>query len=133
LASGHWKKNEKVSLNFLLVGHTRFSPDRVFGLIKHTYSRADIDTFREFVHLVVAASPPSGHSLAVPVFDSQSKKAFVQWKRWDVWLLKYFHKVPNITRYHHFTLEADKNYVSCQEFANTAAVKSDNIKINPPA
>lgn len=129
-------KNKKISINFLLVGHTRFAPDRIFGLIKTRYKKANIDTFRDFVHCVVEASP-SGFSLAVPTYNPVTKIKYVKWYQWDTFLQQYYTSLPNITRYHYFTFTYGMD-VECKEFADSnvklvkvlkigAAIRSDAL------
>ena len=42
--------NESVELSFMLVGHTKFAPDRFFGLFKKTYRKSIVDTMEDVVH-----------------------------------------------------------------------------------
>ena len=35
-------KHESVSLSFMLAGHTKFAPDRYFGLIKRKYKHSQV-------------------------------------------------------------------------------------------
>ena len=49
--------NEKIEYNFLLSGHTKFSPDRSFGLLKMSFSRSTVDCYDDFVHAVINSSP----------------------------------------------------------------------------
>ena len=124
-------KNSKISLNFLLVGHTRFAPDRIFGLIKMKYEKADIDTFRDFVLCVVGASP-SGVSLAVPTHNPITKVKHVKWNRWDAFLHQFYDPLPHITRYHHFTFrEEEITDVGCQTFADAPIQLIKIMRINP--
>ena len=38
------QEQELIELSFMLVGHTKFSPDRFFGLFKKAYCRSSIST-----------------------------------------------------------------------------------------
>lgn len=38
---------ESIELSFMLVGHTKFSPDRYFGLFKKAFRRSSISTLAE--------------------------------------------------------------------------------------
>lgn len=51
------KLNERIEYNFLLSGHTKFSPDRSFGLLKMCFSRSTVDCFDDFVQTVINSSP----------------------------------------------------------------------------
>ena len=45
-------KKKSVTLSFMLSGHTKFAPDRHFGLIKKAYRRTRVDTVGCIAHLV---------------------------------------------------------------------------------
>ena len=112
-------QNKKITMNFLLVGHTRFSPDRIFGLIKLKYTKATIDTFAELVQCVVDASP-GGHSCAVPMYDPTTNRVFVSWYDWDHFLAPSYNRLVGITKYHHFTFTDNNLEIQCQIYADSA-------------
>jgi len=45
-------KNESIELSFMLAGHTKFSPDRLFGLFKESFQRSSVSTLTD-IELVV--------------------------------------------------------------------------------
>ena len=45
-------RHRSAELSFMLVGHTKFSPDRFFGLIKKTYRLSTISTINELERVV---------------------------------------------------------------------------------
>lgn len=49
-------------LSFMLVGHTKFAPDRYFGLIKKRYRRACVDTIVDLAR-VVKESTTTGQNI----------------------------------------------------------------------
>ena len=42
--------HDGVSWNFLIVGHTKFSPDQLFGLLKSIFKKHDVVTPEDFAH-----------------------------------------------------------------------------------
>jgi hypothetical protein len=48
--------NEKTTLNFLPVGHTKFTPDACFGLIKQKYRRTRVDCLKDILDVVEGSS-----------------------------------------------------------------------------
>ena len=48
--------NVKIGLNFLLAGHTKFSPDRGFGIFKYAYSRSNVDCLSDLIECVNKSS-----------------------------------------------------------------------------
>jgi hypothetical protein len=127
----HTGLNKKISLNFLLVGHTKFAPDRVFGLIKLTLAKWVIDTMRDFIRCVVSASP-GGHSLAVPTSNPVTKQTFVKWYTWDAYLRQFYKPLLKLTQYHHFNFSNDREGVQCKEFADSEIKIFNLMRQTPP-
>ena len=111
-------KNKEIVLNFLLTGHTKFSPDRFFGVFKSKYARTNIDTFEDLINCVVASSP-SGHNKAISAKN-------VTWYQWDMYLRKFFKRLPNITTFHHFNICA-KGIVKAKLFADTEELTQSTL------
>lgn len=44
-------KNKFISLNFLLAGHTKFGPDRNFGILKAKYAISEVDCLQDFINV----------------------------------------------------------------------------------
>ena len=49
-------RHKSVQLSFILAGHTKFSPDRHFGLIKKAYRRKRVDTIASIKRVVESSS-----------------------------------------------------------------------------
>ena len=72
--------NASISISFLPVGHTKFSPDWCFGLLKQNFRKAEVDSLDDFVQVVEQSSAvnkaqPVGSSngeLIVETFDWSS-------------------------------------------------------------
>ena len=45
-------KNDSIELSFMLVGHTKFSPERFLGLIKKVYQHSSVSTLSQLVGVV---------------------------------------------------------------------------------
>ncbi len=54
--------HSNIELSFLVVGHTKFSPDGYFGLIRHRYRRSQVYTYEQ-LQQVIEASSPNGHNV----------------------------------------------------------------------
>lgn len=68
-------RNKSITLNFLLTGHTKFSPDRSFGLIKLEYARSNVDCFEDFKTVVMRSSHRK--------FNVAVDGGEVEWRQWD--------------------------------------------------
>ena len=81
--SCHVGLSETVELSFMLVGHTKFAPYRLFGLSKHT---SLVGTMTDIVR-VVKESSPSGKNKTVT--SSGSREV-----HWIDWLQHFFKPIP---------------------------------------
>ena len=84
-------------LSFMLVGHTKFAPDRYFGLIKKRYCRLCVDTLVDLAR-VVKESTTTGRNLPqlIQGHDGTKRVQFYQWKHF---LPQFFKLIPNILRF----------------------------------
>lgn len=78
--------NKTISLNFLISGHTKFGPDRMFGLIKMKYSRSYVDCYDDLVRCV---NESSIRGLNVSVRDQD-----IDWRDWDNFLKDSYTTLP---------------------------------------
>lgn len=99
-------KNKTISLNFMLTGHTKFSPDRNFGILKSKYAKANVNCLQDVVEIVNCSSP-NGFNFAIPSIDPTTKTRNITWARWDQFLKKSFKPIPGISKYHHFFFHCD--------------------------
>lgn len=94
-------RHKSIKLFFLITGHTKFSPDAGFGLIKRKYRRTKIDCLKDIEDVVAGSSSMNipqlvgseGQSSNVPVYD------------WVQFLAPFFKKVKSIKSYHEFDLD----------------------------
>ena len=92
--------NTEIKLSFLRAGHTKFSPDCGFGLIKRKLRRTRVSCLQDFEDVVNSSSVMNCSqrcgdeegNIAVPTFD------------WTGYLGKFFSKVVNIKRKHHLLI-----------------------------
>ena len=98
--------HHRITYSFLIAGHTKFAPDRCFGLIKKAYKVKFISSIYEFARMVESSSSMGvnksqlvgthDNRVIVPVYD------------WASFLGQYFRKVPNIKKYQHFRFSKDE-------------------------
>ena len=112
-------KHKTATLSFMLVGHTKFSPDGYFGLIKKRYRRSKVYTHDDLAD-IVNSSTTGGFNTCQRYRDGKGN-AVIQFRKWSSWLGQIFKKLPEITRYQHFRSNVDK-------FGEIAAKESVDAK-----
>ena len=78
------QKQESIELSFMLVGHTKFSPDQFFGVFKKAYRRSSISTVAE-VAQVIEKSTHTKQNLPQLVRD-QGGRQQVFFYKWTAYL-----------------------------------------------
>ena len=74
-------KNPKAKISFMIVGHTKISPDRFFGLLKKSYRRTDVSSLGQ-IESVVRSSTVSGKNIPLATVNSTGKRNVV-WYNWS--------------------------------------------------
>ena len=110
----------KIDWSFMLVGHTKFSPDAYFGLLKKKYRRSRTYTYKQLID-IINTSTVKGCNVCHPYRDDDGNASF-RYGAWIKWLAKYFRKLPGITNYHHFSMDSSnpgvviaKRYVDSEQ------------------
>ena len=94
------KLHHSITYSFLIAGHTKFGPDRCFGIIKKAYKVTYVSSLYEFARLVETSST-AGINKAQLV-GTHNGRVIVPVYDWSTFLGQYFKKFPNIKKIHHF-------------------------------
>ena len=122
-------KYRTAELSFMLVGHTKFAPDRYFGLIKKKFRRSSIDSILEMSR-VVRESTTTGKNKA-QLIRSLSGEKEVDFCQWSAFLQQFFKAIPNILKYHKFRIDTAKpGVVVVQEYSDTQELAIDVLKVD---
>jgi hypothetical protein len=105
---------DKVSVHFMIVGHTRNHLDGSFGRLKSLYFRSNVYSLSLWNSLV--SSLPNTHSIM----------CFDQWFDWKAFLSQFFRSIPHILSYHHFFIRA--NTITCQTLNGQPTVTYPHVK-----
>ena len=118
-------RHTQITLSFLVVGHTKFSPDWCFGLFKRLYRRSMVGSLQSvakvvndsakcnFAQLITAEDG----SIVVPTFD------------WTDFLAPHYKKFSNIKKYHHFRfVSSEPGVVFAKEHADTTEERVELLK-----
>lgn len=118
--------HDKIELSFLIVGHTKFSPDGYFGLIKRHYRKSKVYTHEQLADIVTSSSR-SGHNVCIPI--SRNTPTSVNYRDWSSWLSQYFKTIKGISNYHHFVIERkNPSIILTKERQDSEEVKIDIAK-----
>lgn len=100
--------HERISLSFMMPGHTKFEPDGYFGLFKLRYRRSTVDCLQDLADCVAGAS---AKGCTVPQVYGRhyglSHNAF-EFREWNSFLGQHFNPVENILNYNHFDFDCEK-------------------------
>ena len=97
------KLHSSATLSFLVVGHTKFSPDWYFGLFKRKYRRTMIGRLQD----IVDAVNKSAECNVAQVVDEQDGTVIVPTYDWAQFFSRHFKKLINIKSYHHFRFSSE--------------------------
>ncbi|CAH3189636.1 unnamed protein product [Porites lobata] len=126
--------HKSILYSFLIAGHTKFSPDWCFGLLKQSFRRHYVSSLFDLMS-AVDKSTVSGvnisklcglhdGTLLVPVYD------------WVTFLEPYYKKIPGISTFHHFRFSKDHpGVVFCRTLVDSPEIEFQilkNLEIRPP-
>ena len=127
------KKSTSCSIHFMLVGHTRFSPDQYFGMIKRKYRKTRVSSISQ-LSKVVSESTDTGMNRVQLACDNESG-CRVPCYDWKSFLSSQFKTIPSITKYHHFKVSCHNlGVVELKEFTHSSMeivdIKKPGISID---
>ena len=112
--------HKTIEVSFMLVGHTKFSPDWFFGLLKHRFRRSKISSLDDLVQVVRSSAFVNEAELV----GSQLGEPLVPIYDWVGFFGSQMNKVPLITRQHHFNFSSDcPGTVIVREFSDSGETK----------
>lgn len=110
--------HNSIIYSFLVAGHTKFGPDRSFGMIKKAYKVNYVSSLYEFATMVETSSHLGVNK--AQLVGTHDGRTIVPVYDWASFLGLYFNKIPNIKRFHHFRfLKDNPAMVYCKEFVTS--------------
>lgn len=98
--------HNSINYSFLVAGHTKFGPDRCFGVIKRAYKVNYISSLYELATMVETSSTAGVNK--AQLVGTHDGRVIVPVYNWTVFLEQFFTSVPNIKKYHHFRFSKDE-------------------------
>uniref|UniRef100_A0A1X7V6D1 DUF7869 domain-containing protein n=1 Tax=Amphimedon queenslandica TaxID=400682 RepID=A0A1X7V6D1_AMPQE len=115
--------NASISISFLPVGHTKFSPDWCFGLLKQKFRKAEVDSLDDFIQVVEQSSAVNK---AQPV-GSSNGELIVETLDWCSYFATLFKKIKGIKGFQHFVVNATSTGVVAARQAVDGPVTQFNL------
>ncbi|XP_077076123.1 uncharacterized protein LOC143729024 [Siphateles boraxobius] len=121
-------KHQRITLSFMVAGHTKFAPNSMFGLFKRKYRNSKVDCLADIVNVVRQASP-SG-VLIPQLCGDEMGNVIVPMYGWNSYLLQFFKKLPSIKPIHHIECRRDGS-VMCKILSQSEPVTYKLLKCDP--
>ncbi len=93
--------NDSISLSFMIVGHTKFSPDSCFGLFKQRFRRTAVNTLEDLCDVVTRSAICN----KVEVVGWEDGVPLVPTYDWSTYFSKEMDKVIGIKKFQHFNFD----------------------------
>ena len=117
-------KHSSCSIHFMIPGHTRFSPDQYFGLIKRKYRKTRVSSVAQLSKVVVDSTLTGANKVQL-AYDSTSNYR-VPCYDWKSFLSNLFKPIPSILKYQHFYFSSNNpGMVELRECADSEKITVD--------
>ena len=98
--------HDSINYSFLIAGHTKFGPNCCFRIIKRAYKVRFVSSLYEFVDMVEGSSTVGVNK--AHLVGTHDGRTIVPAYNWSSFLERYFNKLPNIKKYHHFRFSKEE-------------------------
>ena len=126
--------HKSILYSFLIAGHTKFSPDWCFGLLKQSFRRHYVSSLFDLMS-AVDKSTVSGVNIS-KLCGLHDGTLLVSVYDWVTFLEPYFKKIPGISTFHHFRFSKDHpGVVFCRTLVDSPEIEFQilkNLEIRPP-
>ena len=117
--------HQKITISFLIVGHTKFAPDWCFGLLKQRFRKTYVSSLEDLVEVVNSSAAVNTAQLV----GTQDGEVIVPCYDWSSFLGKYMNKVPKMKSYHHFTFSsASPGIVTLKQYSDSVSTTFSILK-----
>lgn len=117
-------RHKHITLSFLLTGHTKFSCDWCFGLVKRLFRKTKVDCISDIAHVVEQSS----HVNVAQSCGTESGEVIVPTFDWMSFLSTHFKKVVGIKRNHHFHFTEGSGTVNIKEFSDSDMTQQNLLR-----
>ena len=121
-------RHKAITLSFMITGHTKFSCDWCFGLVKRLYRRTKVDCLNDIAYVINQSSVGNIAQLC----GNERGEVFVPCYDWTKFLQRFFRKVNQIKKYHHFYFAEDSGILKLREFSDSCSEEQKLLILVPP-
>ena len=120
-------RHTSITLSFLVVGHTKFSPDWCFGVFKRHYRRTKVGSLKSIAQVANDSAECNFSQLV----SDENGSTIVPTYNWTTFA-PHLKKVVGIKKYHHFRCDSSQpGVVFVNEHADTDEQMIDLMKSTP--
>ena len=117
-------KHTSCSIHFMIPGHTHFSQDQYFGLIKRKYRKTRVSSVAQLSKVVKESTRTDCNQVEL-AYDPVSKYRVACYD-WKSYLSSFFKPVPSILKYQHFHVSSkNPGIVELEELADSERTAVD--------
>ena len=117
-------RHTNITLSFLPVGHTKFSPDWCFGLFKRQYRRTKVGSLQNIAEVVNT----SAECNVAQLVSHQDGTTIVPTLDWTDFFATKLKKIQGIKKLHHFRFTSSPGHVCVKERSDTVERDIDLLK-----
>ena len=117
--------SDSITLSFMIVGHTKFTPDSCFGLLKQQFRRTHVETLSDIAEVVKKSAVCND----VEVVGWEDGVVQIPTYDWCSYFAEHLKKISGIKKYQHFTFQKSTiGKVLCKEVSDGVEVQYDILK-----
>ena len=122
-------RHTKITLSFLIAGHTKFSCDWCFGLLRREFKRTRVDSLGDMEDVV----KDSARGNIAQFCGNERGEVFVPTYDWKTYLPSFFKKVVGIKKIHHFIFSKEsQGNIILKEASDSEEVIQNLLLVQPP-
>ena len=95
-------RNSSITISFLPAGHTKFSPDTCFGLLKQKFRKTDVDSLDDFATVIEKSASINESQLV----GNTNGEVIVPTYDWTSYFAAFYKKIDRIKGYFHLKFDA---------------------------
>ena len=119
-------RHKAATLSFMLVGRTKFAPDRFFFFYDALFAVVFLPCLTSND---ASKSPLTQQNRTQLIASVDGKNKYVTWYQWSDFFLKYFKTIPNITSYHNFRVSSiNPGIVFLLKFSDSPEIQFNLLK-----